>query len=186
MHYAFILYLLNLQIIKKYTKKMRLAKILEIPDILKITRACALNMSDNGIHQWNEHYPSKDAFENDIDRNELYVLEENSKIIGTIVISTHMDQEYQPIKWLTENKNNIYIHRLSVHPENQGKGYAQKMMTFAENYAKQKNYSSVRLDTFSQNKRNQKFYEARGYKKLGDIYFPKQSIHPFHCYELVL
>ena len=82
---------------------MRLAKILEIPDILKITRACALNMSDNGIHQWNEHYPSKDAFENDIDRNELYVLEENSKIIGTIVISTHMDQEYQPIKWLTEN-----------------------------------------------------------------------------------
>lgn len=61
MHYAFILYLLNLQIIKKYTKKMRRAKILEIPDILKITRACALNMSDNGIHQWNEHYPSKDA-----------------------------------------------------------------------------------------------------------------------------
>ncbi|MGM0391936.1 MAG: GNAT family N-acetyltransferase, partial [Bacteroidota bacterium] len=30
------------------------------------------------------------------------------------------------------------------------------------------------------------FYESRGYQKLGDIYFPKQSEHPFHCYELIL
>jgi len=33
---------------------------------------------------------------------------------------------------------------------------------------------------------NQKFYELRGYKKLGSIYFPKQSEHPFYCYEFVL
>ena len=59
-------------------------------------------------------------------------------------------------------------------------------MDFAENFAKEHNALSVRLDTFSQNKRNQKFYETRGYKRLGDIYFPKQSNHPFHCFELVL
>ena len=59
-------------------------------------------------------------------------------------------------------------------------------MNFAETYAKENNYNSVRLDTFSQNKRNQKFYEQRGYKRLGDIYFPKQSEHPFYCYELYL
>tara|TARA_R110000868_G_scaffold366212_1_gene629129 strand:- start:148 stop:648 length:501 start_codon:yes stop_codon:yes gene_type:complete len=165
---------------------MRAAKISEIPDILKITKACALQMSENGIHQWNEHYPSKTAFENDINRNELFVLEENSKIIGTIVISTLMDHEYLPIKWLTPNQNNVYIHRLAVHPEYQGKGFAQKMMDYAEDYARKENYISVRLDTFSQNHRNQRFYEARGYQKLGDIYFPKQSVHPFHCYELIL
>ena len=59
-------------------------------------------------------------------------------------------------------------------------------MTFAENYARANQYSSVRLDTFSQNKRNQLFYETRGYHKLGDIYFPEQSDDHFHCYELVL
>jgi len=59
-------------------------------------------------------------------------------------------------------------------------------MHWAETYAKDKGYQSVRLDTFSQNKRNQKFYETRGYQKLGDIFFPKQSEHPFHCYELLL
>jgi len=143
-------------------------------------------MKKMGIYQWNEHYPSKNAFEEDIERGELYILEEAGGLLGTIVISTLMDNEYRPIDWLTPNGKNIYIHRLAVHPDFQGKGFAQKLMTFAEDFAISNNFVSVRLDTFSQNKRNQKFYEARGYTKLGDIYFPKQSEHPFHCYELVL
>jgi len=59
-------------------------------------------------------------------------------------------------------------------------------MNFAENHARKNGFTSIRLDTFSQNTANQKFYETRGYQKLGDIYFPKQSEHPFHCYELIL
>ena len=165
---------------------IRRAKISEIPDILTITRACAKKMQTNGIFQWNEHYPSKEAFLKDMEREELFVIEENNIVQGTIVISTLMDEEYEPIEWLTPNGNSTYIHRLSVHPDLQGKGLAQKMMDFAENYSKENRFVSVRLDTFSQNKRNQRFYEQRGYQKLGDIQFPKQSDHPFHCYELVL
>ncbi|AEM70267.1 GCN5-related N-acetyltransferase [Allomuricauda ruestringensis DSM 13258] len=165
---------------------IRRAKISETPDILTITRACAQKMQENGIFQWNEHYPSKEAFIKDIERDELFVIEENNIVQGTIVISTLMDDEYRPIQWLTPNGNSTYIHRLSVHPDLQGKGLAQQMMDFAENYSKEKKFVSVRLDTFSQNKRNQGFYEQRGYRKLGDIFFPKQSEHPFHCYELVL
>ncbi|MEL6304888.1 MAG: GNAT family N-acetyltransferase, partial [Bacteroidota bacterium] len=77
-------------------------------------------------------------------------------------------------------------HRVCVHPDFQGKGLAQEMMGFAETQSKTLGFVSVRLDTFSQNKRNQRFYEQRGYQKLGDIFFPKQSEHPFHCYELVI
>ena len=180
-----MIYILNLQL-KRNVYMIRAAKISEIPNILKITKACALNMSKDGIHQWNEHYPSKIAFENDISRNELFVFEENLKIVGTITISTFMDKEYEDINWITLSSNNIYIHRLSVHPNYQGKGYAQKMMDFAENYGSENKFASIRLDTFSQNKRNQKFYETRGYIKLGNIYFPKQSEDPFFCYELVI
>ncbi len=165
---------------------IRRAKISEIPDILTITQACAKKMQDNGIFQWNEHYPSKEAFIKDIERDELFVIVKNNAVQGTIVISTLMDEEYKPIHWLTPNGNSTYIHRLSVHPDHQGKGLAQQMMDFAENFSKEKGFVSVRLDTFSQNKRNQRFYEQRGYQKLGDIFFPKQSEHPFHCYELVL
>ena len=158
----------------------------DIDSILDLTQKCAQHMIDNGIFQWNEHYPTRKAFENDLMRNELYVLLKDDQIIGCIVISTVMDEEYVPIKWLTENNNNIYIHRLGVHPKLQGKGYAQKLMDYAEGLARDNNFYSVRLDTFSQNSRNQKFYELRGYQKLDSIYFPKQSEHPFYCYELVL
>ncbi|RNC88077.1 MAG: GNAT family N-acetyltransferase [Winogradskyella sp.] len=158
----------------------------DVDAILNMTKACAKAMIANGIFQWNDYYPSRAAFENDIKRDELYVLELNNIVKGTIVISTYMDDEYIPITWLTDNENNIYIHRLAIHPELQGQGYARQFMNFAEQYAIDNNYTSIRLDTFSQNKRNQKFYELRGYKKLGDIFFPKQSEYPFHCYELVL
>ena len=158
----------------------------DIDAILNTTKACAAYMVGHGIYQWNEHYPNRLVFENDVARNELFVLEVDNEIKGCIVISTFMDEEYHPVKWLTKNENNVYIHRLAIHPKLQGKGYAQRLMSFAENYAIENNYSSVRLDTFSQNKRNQKFYELRGYKRLGDIYFSKQSEFPFHCYELIL
>lgn len=165
---------------------IRRAKISEIPDILNLTSACAEAMIEKGIYQWNEHYPSRSAFEKDIQEKSLYVQLIDGQIVGTVVISNQMDQEYVPVSWLSPNHNNIYIHRLAVLPEHQGKGYAQRMMDFAERYAKKKGYTSVRLDTFSQNRRNQVFYETRGYQRLGDIYFPKQSEHPFHCYELLL
>lgn len=165
---------------------IRYANVSEIPDILHIARRCAALMAKNGIYQWNEAYPSMDIFENDIERNELYILKQSNKIVGTIVISTFMDDEYVPVQWLTPNSKNAYVHRLAVDPELQGKGFAQKLMDFAEARSREDGFASVRLDTFSQNKRNQKFYEKRGYQKLEDIYYPKQSEHPFHCYELVL
>ncbi len=165
---------------------IRHAKIPEIQHILTIVKACAKTMIDGGIFQWNEHYPSKAAFEKDIERNELYVALSGDKVIGSITLSTEMDDEYIPIQWLTTNGKNIYIHRLCVHPDYQGQGYARELMDFAEAHAKNHGFESIRLDTFSQNRRNQKFYEQRGYQKLGNVFFPKQSEHPFHCYELVL
>ena len=165
---------------------IRLAKNADIDVLIDITKACAKYMISKGIYQWNEQYPSKEAFVNDAKHNELYVLEIETKIIGCIAISTYMDEEYFTINWLTPNDKNLYIHRVAIHPNYQGKGYAQQLMTFAESHAIENRYTSIRLDTFSQNKRNQKFYELRGYKRLGDIFFPKQSEFPFYCYELVI
>jgi ribosomal protein S18 acetylase RimI-like enzyme len=165
---------------------IRAAKISEITDILTITKACAKKMANAGIYQWNEQYPSQIVFEKDLERNELFVLEKSSKIIGVIVISAVMDKEYEAVKWLSSKGNAVYIHRLAIHPDFQSQGYAQQLMNFAENYARENNFASVRLDTFSENIKNQKFYTHRGYQKLEAIYFPRQSESPFYCYELVV
>jgi len=164
---------------------IRKAEITDLQEIKSLTEACAEAMIQKGIYQWNEHYPSLEKLKKDILKEELYVLEKENKILGIIVITPVKDEEYIPIDWLSKTENNIYIHRLATHPDHWGQGFAQKLMDFAEDMAKQNNYESVRLDTFSQNSRNQQFYEARGYQRLGNIYFPKQSEHPFYCYELL-
>jgi ribosomal protein S18 acetylase RimI-like enzyme len=165
---------------------IRLAKIKEIDEILSITSACASSLISKKIFQWSDAYPSVEIFRNDIEKKELYVLVIKGTIVGTIVLTPSIDPEYLPVKWLTPNNNNLYIHRLAVHPSEQGKGHARKLMDFAEDYAIRKEYDSIRLDTFSKNPRNQKFYEIRGYHRLGNVYFSDQSTDPFYCYELVL
>ncbi|UMB52974.1 GNAT family N-acetyltransferase [Lutibacter sp. A64] len=151
-----------------------------------ITKNCAATMIKNGIFQWNEAYPSKDALYRDIELQQLWKLTDNNIIIGIIVLTKIEDIEYKSVKWLTKNKHNLYVHRLAVDPKFQGKGYAQKLMRFSEDYALKKGFHSIRLDTFSQNTRNQKFYKKQGYIKLEEIYFPNQSEFPFYCYEKIL
>lgn len=158
----------------------------DIAQLLSITKSCSKHMIENGIFQWNEYYPSKEVLLNDIDLNQLWKLVKGNSIIGLVVLTEVEDKEYENVKWLTDNGNSLYIHRLAVHPTFQGKGFAKQLMVFAENFAKENNYTSLRLDTFSQNKRNLKFYIQQNYIKLEPIYFPNQSEYPFYCFEKVL
>lgn len=168
------------------------AKLSQLPQIVILTRACAIKMQEEGIYQWSENYPNQDILEKDIERGELFVFSEISasegveEIMGCIVISKELDEVYKPVEWLTENSNHYYIHRLAVHPKYQGRGIARGMMEYAENLGVQNKMISIRLDTFSKNLRNMKFYESRGYNRLGEIFFPNQSEFPFYCYELIL
>ena len=162
---------------------IRKAQSNEIETLLTITRACAQKMETQGIFQWNECYPSADAFKQDCRRGELYVITAHDELVGCITLSNKKDAEYEAIKWLRPDAQNYYVHRLAIHPEHQHRGYAKKLMDFVEEKAMKFGGDSIRLDTFSQNKRNQRFYEARGYTRLGNIYFPKQSKDPFYCYE---
>jgi len=165
---------------------IREATVNDLDAILKITKSCAKKLVSKNIFQWNEYYPNRNVFENDLYNKWLYVTVKENKVIGSVCVSDLIDDEYATVKWLTPNNNNIYIHRLAVDPDYQGVGYAQKMMSFAEEFAKKNKYKSIRLDTFSKNMKNQKFYKQRGYKKLGEIFFPNQSMYPFYCYELLL
>ena len=165
---------------------IRAGNISDIDSILNITKSCAAHMIQNGIYQWNEHYPEKSSFINDAENMELYVYIENEKVIACISLCKKMDEVYFPVSWITRNYNNLYIHRLAVHPDFQKKGVGKVLMDFAEKYAIKKECKSIRLDTFSVNKRNLKFYESRGYQRLERIYFPKQSEFPFYCYELII
>ena len=158
----------------------------DLMPILEITKNCAVEMDSMGIYQWNENYPNRNAFIDDIKNNELFVFIREALLVGCIALCIKMDDVYKNVKWLTIDGKNLYIHRLAVDPQFQKKGIGKKLMDYAEDFAKKNNFISVRLDTFSKNKNNMRFYERRGYKKLEEVFFPEQSKFPFYCYELII
>jgi GNAT superfamily N-acetyltransferase len=162
-------------------------KVHEIDAILALTKACGKHMRDNGIDQWDENYPDYDSLLNDIKTETLFAYREGDAILGIIVLNESQDEEYSAMNWSTnDDDRNIVVHRLAVHPEHQGKGIARSIMDFAERWAADNNFDAIRLDTFSRNPRNQKFYTNRGYTELGSVYLKYKKDHPYFCYEMLL
>ena len=156
----------------------------DLDEVMLIIKACTKHMISKNIFQWNEKYPNIETFKNDIENENLYVLSlQNNELIGCVSITFEMDDFYKTIDWISPSKKNIYVHRLAVHPNNQGQGHAKIIMNFIEKKGIDNLCESIRLDTFSMNNKNNTLYTKLGYQKLGQIYFRDQSEMPFNCYE---
>ena len=153
-------------------------------NIMELIKSCILNMESVGIYQWNEYYPTLDIIMSDVESGSLYVLKEGNDIWGIIVINEDQSPEYRNLSWGDEGKV-LVVHRLAVQPNKQRTGIAKKLMDFAEIYAKEKEFTSIRLDTYSGNPIAMTLYEQRGYIRVGQVYFPMREL-PFNCYEKVL
>ena len=166
---------------------IRLGKLSDIDQILSLTKACSLELIQKGINQWDEDYPSRSVILSDIEKETLFVLLKQEEIVGIVVLNEKQDDEYQQIKWKSgEHANFLVVHRLAVHPYHQGKGFARELMDYAENFASKNKYDSIRLDTFSLNKKNQTFYLKRKYDFLGEVMLPYKKNISYYCYELLL
>lgn len=144
-------------------------------------------MRDNGIDQWDENYPDREVIVNDLQTETLFAYREGDVVLGIVVLNESQDEEYGEINWSTsEDDRNVVVHRLAVRPDQQGKGLGRRLMDFAEQWARDNHYDAIRLDTYSQNPRNQRFYTNRGYRDLGPVYLKYKREHPYYCYELLL
>lgn len=154
----------------------------EINQLFQIYLNGKNDLEKNGIYQWTNNYPTLSIIESDLKKGVLFVLRNGKEIIGAINISEEQEYEYETINWEFDNSKVLVIHRLVIDPKYQGKGYARKLMDFAEQFANENNYSSIRLDAYSQNKRVIDFYEKRKYFIRGNVNFPERE-YPFHCME---
>ena len=158
----------------------------DLDAVMEIIQSCTNDMISQKIFQWNDRYPDRETFFNDIENEDLLLLVQDNQLLGCVSVTNKMDNFYSTIDWIAATKKNIYVHRLAIHPKYQGLGYAKRIMNYIENDAIENNYNSIRLDTFSMNKKNNNFYSNIGYEKLGQIYFRDQSDMPFNCFEKCL
>ncbi|MFO7828623.1 MAG: GNAT family N-acetyltransferase [Bacteroidales bacterium] len=154
-------------------------------EIMYLLRQCIEDFNKNNIYQWNVSYPDNFRLLREIEKGTLYLMINKGVPIATITFDDDQDSVFDGIEWKNKNDKFIVIHRIAVFPTWQNKGVGRKLMDFAEQYAKENNYKSIRLDVTSSNEQLVKIYEKLGYTKTGDVLYPKQKI-PFKCLEKVI
>jgi ribosomal protein S18 acetylase RimI-like enzyme len=146
---------------------------------------CRRALDAQGIHQWDDVYPTRETIAADVSRGALYVLEDDDgRVVAGVTLDDRQSPEYASLAW-SGGEPALVVHRLCVDPRSQGRGYAHRLMEFAESHAARSGYASVRLDAYTANQRSVELYRRRGYREVGQVYFPRRSM-PFWCFELVV
>ena len=163
-------------------EQIQLADSSDLSRLVELFQSAKKQLDQQEIFQWTDFYPSKEVIEKDLKDQTLFVLKNKQDLIGAVTLNDHQDEEYQSIHWKFNAEKVLVIHRLMVDPKFQNQGYARQLMDFAEAFAKKHHYSSIRLDTYTQNKISFEFYKKRNYVLRGTVFF-KGRKDPFYCLE---
>jgi ribosomal protein S18 acetylase RimI-like enzyme len=166
---------------------LRIALVAEndIDRIMDLVKDCIDDMETRGIHQWGEYYPTREIIQDDIENRSMYTAKENDEVLGIIAINEEQPPEWEKVNWSTQEGRILTVHRLAVKPTRQKQGIARRLLDYAEDYAADNGYTSIRLDAYSGNPIALRLYENHQYKRVGQVYFPMRDL-PFYVYEKIL
>lgn len=134
------------------------------------------NMNNQGINIWDKTYLFCEI-EKDIKNRNYYVITLNGIIIASFaLVKSAKSQEY--FKWSCNNSKAIFLARVGVNINNHRIGIGTKLLDFAKNIAKEKNYEYLRLMVSSINTPAINFYRKNKLIMVpGEYlrYFPSQN-----------
>ena len=139
----------------------------DIDEISALVSSAVSEMERNGIHQWDDIYPTEEDFSEDISKGELFAGTLDGRIAVIFTVNQSCDEEYNKAKWHYPNEPFGVIHRLCVCPEFQRRGIAADAVLYAEKLFREHGITAVRLDVFSENPYALRLYEKLGFHKTG-------------------
>ncbi|PSR55372.1 GNAT family N-acetyltransferase [Adhaeribacter arboris] len=154
----------------------RKASAAEIPAIWDILQQAILRRKADGSNQWQDGYPNPAVIQDDIEKGVGFVLTEGETIVGYSAVLINDEPAYAKIegKWLT-NADFVVFHRVAISEKYLGKGLAQKMLKFIEEFALSNHIYSIKADTNFDNLAMMKTFEKSGYTYCGEVYFRGSS-----------
>ncbi|SEM76391.1 Ribosomal protein S18 acetylase RimI [Mesobacillus persicus] len=157
-----------------------------LDEVNEIYLNCRNVLIQNRVFQWDDQYPNKEYFKECIENECLFVLMNDSKIIGHVVLNEWEPEEWELVTWQASNP--IIIHSLMVDPRFQGRGVGKDFVRRCEEFAIEKEYNSIRLDAFSGNENAIRLYHHLGYQKRGRVSFKTkpEGYQEYICFEKTL
>ncbi len=152
--------------------KIRKAKVKDVTSIMNIVNQAQEYFRMQGINQWQNGYPTKSVFTEDIENEMSYVIEEDGKVVGTFFFAIGDEPTYQKIYEGSWKNEDVYgmIHRVAVDNQMKGNGLGGKIVEFASKECERHNVSSLRIDTHRDNKSMQRMLTKNGFEARGIIY----------------
>ena len=116
-------------------------------------------------------YPVRQTAEAALQRDDLYVLEENGQVLGAAIINQAQVDVYKQGRWMRSVPDCAVcvLHTLVISPDAAGKGYGRAFVRFYEDLARQTGCSELRLDTNARNTAARALYKKLGYQEIGIV-----------------
>lgn len=144
----------------------------DIPKIMVIIKQAQAYFKEQNIDQWQNGYPNEEVINNDIEKEESYVMIKDNEILATTVISFDKESSYKNIidgKWLT-NEDYGVIHRVAVDSNYKGLGLSHKIIKYTEEVCLEHGIHSIKVDTHEENIPMQSLLKKNGFEYCGLIY----------------
>lgn len=149
------------------TLQYRKATLDDLEEIYALVSYAVDDLIRKGILQWDEIYPTKEDFRDDINKNQLYVGLTDNQIVVVYALNQESDKEYQNGNWKYPDRPYYVVHRLCVHPNFQHRGIAKHTLLHIEAELLQNDIHAIRLDAFSNNPFSLKLYDSLQYSRVG-------------------
>ena len=116
-------------------------------------------------------YPVRSTAEAAIRRDDLFVMEEAGRVIGTAVINKLQVDVYDGADWQFEASPDkvCVLHTLVISPALSGRGYGTEFIRFYEDYARLNACTELRMDTNARNLGARRLYAKLGYREIGIV-----------------
>lgn len=160
---------------------IRKAAMADIEQIMEIVEQTIEIMNREGNSQWDENYPARVDFLEDIRESSLFVQETDGHVEGMVCVNCREPKEYAGVEW-AENGPCTVTHRMAVSPESRGKGVGRALLTYAEKIARDNGTFYLKSDTYEINEKMNGMLQRLGYTLRGKMRF-KGKPGDFHCYD---
>lgn len=116
-------------------------------------------------------YPTRATAEGALERGELFVLEDEGRVVSAGIINRDQAEAYAQGRWVHELPADrvCVLHTLVVSPAASKKGYGKAFVCFYEDYARETGCKACRLDTLEWNSVARGMYRKLGYAEVGIV-----------------
>jgi Acetyltransferases len=157
----------------------------DLKSLVRLYRDVSAELRRAGIKQWDWFYPNRFVIGGDVKRGTAFGIRDGGRVIGAVVVDRRQSGEYKALPWHDWTGEPGCIHRLAVHPNWQGKGLGRALLQYAEEEARSKGSTSIRLDVYTGNPGAVGMYRRAGYMEIGAVRFPMRE-EPYLCFEKAL